>query len=465
MFISLLTLTGGVHYRLCLAEARYEEGKGKIPAPGQPRGWHSRVTVIPPGAGIGQGGPIQAAASLRYRDNGAGTITRLSTGLMWEKKHGLDVPLNFSHLPDADDTHTWSSFGTTMTWDELDDINKDGVEWPMRRAKAIREGRPHGAAIARGPQPGEGDPLPPTGGRTMRRLIGTLVVAGIMLLGAGRPTQVHANGIIYACVKNQSGGIRIVGPTDTCTANETALQWNVTGPSFLLTCPPDSVLVGTACIDTYEASVWEVPPANTGLIEQIKNGTATLADLTAGATQRGVAGYDYGTGCPSSGNGCVNVYAVSIPGVTPSAFITWFQAAAAARNSGKRLPTNAEWTAAALGTPDPGESPGSEDCNTHSSPDLTGARMNCKSDVGAFDMVGNLWEWVADWVPFSTACPGWGGFSDDFMCLAGASTTGGPGALFRGGNFTNGSNAGVFAVYGLNSPSFANISLGFRAAR
>jgi hypothetical protein len=36
---------------------------------------------------------------------------------------------------------------------------------------------------------------------------------------------------------------------------------------------------------------------------------------------------------------------------------------------------------------------------------------------------------VADWVPLSTACTGWGGESDDRMCLAGASTeVGGPGA-------------------------------------
>jgi hypothetical protein len=238
-------------------------------------------------------------------------------------------------------------------------------------------------------------------------------------------------------------------------------------------CPPDSVAVGPACVDTYEASVWEVPPAKTKLIKKIKDGQATLADLQAGATQRGVASDDYGAGCPDTGNGCKDFYAVSIRGVTPSSFLTWFQAAAAARNSGKRLPTNQEWQAAALGTPDPGVSAaGSADCNTKNgggigvdAVSLTGSRSNCVSDVGAFDMVGNLWEWVAEWVPLSTNCvPAL--FAGDLNCLAGANTTHGPGALIRGGFFDNGgTGAGVFAVFGDSTPLRADDGIGFRAAR
>lgn len=246
-------------------------------------------------------------------------------------------------------------------------------------------------------------------------------------------------------------------------------------------CPADAVAVGPACLDRHEASVWEVPPANTSLITKIKGSKATLADLTSpaavagGVVQRGAPFDDYndGLGCPDSGNGCVDLYAVSIAGVMPSQFITWFQVTAAARNSGKRLPTNQEWKAAALGTPDPGVSAaGSADCNTKNGGGAgvdagvpTGSRSNCVSNVGAFDMVGNLHEWVADWVPLSTgACPGWGGFSDDTMCLDGASTTGGPGALFRGGFFNDGTVAGVFAVNGSLAPSFVG-NVGFRCAR
>jgi formylglycine-generating enzyme required for sulfatase activity len=89
------------------------------------------------------------------------------------------------------------------------------------------------------------------------------------------------------------------------------------------------------------------------------------------------------------------------------------------------------------------------------------------SDAGAFDMVGNLLEWVADWVPRSDGnCPGWAAFSDDFQCVSGAlSAAGGPGALFRGGSFSNGAGAGVFAVNGNFVPYSASSSVGFRAAR
>jgi hypothetical protein len=72
---------------------------------------------------------------------------------------------------------------------------------------------------------------------------------------------------------------------------------------------------------------------------------------------------------------------------------------------------------------------------------------------------------VADWVPFSTACPGWGGFSNDDMCLAGANeTANGPGALLRGDAFDSGTFAGPLAVVRLE-PSHSSDDIGFRCAR
>jgi hypothetical protein len=60
------------------------------------------------------------------------------------------------------------------------------------------------------------------------------------------------------------------------------------GLVFARGCPPDSVRVGPACIDTYEPSVWEVPPGSVALTQKIKAGTMTLAERQAGgAVQRG----------------------------------------------------------------------------------------------------------------------------------------------------------------------------------
>jgi formylglycine-generating enzyme required for sulfatase activity len=90
--------------------------------------------------------------------------------------------------------------------------------------------------------------------------------------------------------------------------------------------------------------------------------------------------------------------------VKPSANLTWFQALAACENARKRLPSNGEWQAAVIGTPDPGPDNGTTDCNWTSvgTPVNAGSRSSCKSARGAFDMVGNVWEWVADWVPHTT---------------------------------------------------------------
>ena len=241
-------------------------------------------------------------------------------------------------------------------------------------------------------------------------------------------------------------------------------------------CRPDAVAVGPTCLDKYEASLWFVPASQAKLISKIKSGTASAKSLlspaavTAGVVQLGLSSGDLvAYGCPTTGNGCMNVYAVSIAGVAPASFVTWFQALATARNSGKRLAMNQEWQAGAFGTPDAGFDPGPEDCNTYSSAkSLTGSRANCRSDMAAFDMVGNVREWMGDWVPRSSAkCLGWGGFSDDFMCLAGAddSSAGGPGVIMRGGSFGIGAGAGVFAVSGDDLPTDSLMVLGFRAAR
>jgi hypothetical protein len=249
------------------------------------------------------------------------------------------------------------------------------------------------------------------------------------------------------------------------------------GAKPLRKCPVDAVVSGTMCMDKYEASVWRVPDPlgkNRSLVKKIQQGK--IKDATQltdkGAVQLGAAGDDYAP-CADSGQNCSNdIYAVSLAGVTPSRYVTWFQAQQACKNARKRLPTSAEWQAAVIGTPDPGPDDDATDCNTTLDagldPTPSGSRASCVSADGAFDMVGNLWEWAADWVPRSTACGVWtAGVSPtaDWQCLAGAATTGEPGALLRGGFFNDGPLAGPLSVVGVSEPSNWSSAFGFRCAR
>src|SRR5262249_51893274 len=128
---------------------------------------------------------------------------------------------------------------------------------------------------------------------------------------------------------------------------------------------------------------------------------------------------------------------------------------------------NAEWQAAVAGTPDPGPDDGRTDCNTLSPVAVpSGSRSACVSSAGAFDMVGNLDEWVADWVPPFETCGQWTDriSATDITCLLGAGESGEPGALVRGGDFLVGPFSGPFTVIPA-SPSLSVDVIGMRCAR
>jgi hypothetical protein len=195
------------------------------------------------------------------------------------------------------------------------------------------------------------------------------------------------------------------------------------------------VRVGSVCIDRYEASIWTARSGGSQITGAIP--------------------------CDADGQNCTGrIFARSVAGVVPRAEITWFQAQQALANSGKRLPSNADWQMAVAGTPDGGP------CNVISrSLRNTGANDACTSAHGANDMVGNLWEWVGDWVPRRTCSGSWGSFSDDAQTICGAATTEDPAALIRGGDFDNNTFAGPLAVVAGSAPSDPESFIGFRGAR
>jgi len=233
----------------------------------------------------------------------------------------------------------------------------------------------------------------------------------------------------------------------------------------LAACPCNTVQSGPLCVDKYEASIWETKDPK--LIEQIKQGT--VCSPPKGANQKGVLGFDYSLPCTDNGGKCTVIFALSLPKLNPAEATNWFIAAAACRNSGKRLLTNGEWQAAALGTPDPGKVDTPPQCNIGTSVALTGTRSNCFSDVGAYDMAGNVAEWVQDWGSVAvTGATNWGvwspNFGNDRVQIGGSPIPPGqqpptpfkdqwllPGATLRGGSYAPGSagnleGAGVYAI-------------------
>jgi len=274
-------------------------------------------------------------------------------------------------------------------------------------------------------------------------------------------------------------------------------------------CPSDMVWVpaGRFCIDKYEAS------QGGGSYQVDMNGDGDFNDT--------VNVYGDGTTWNESST---TQKAVSVSGANPWVSVTQVQAKAACLAAGKRLATNYELLLAAKGTPDPDTSdPGddSEECNiwTNSKPSArTWVTENqavktmegalCVSDAGAYDLVGNVWEWADNvissgqhpkclglgetdcqnktgctWstdhcegpalpsqnyitsldvygLPVSTGSAS-SDYNNDYFWI----NVSGYRGFLRGGRWDGGAQAGVFALGLHGAPSGSGSSVGFRCAR
>lgn len=163
----------------------------------------------------------------------------------------------------------------------------------------------------------------------------------------------------------------------------------------------------------------------------------------------------------------------------PWRFVSREAAARLCARVGKRLPTAAEWYTAALDTPD-------EPCMAAGSLRTTGEASNCVSSVGAQDMVGNVWEWVADdvfdglWEGRVLPSEGYIGQVDRAGIATVTSTTSpdqsfdeayfwsgtvGAFGMIRGGFYGSRADAGVVTVHAATPPSFTGEAVGWRCVR
>jgi hypothetical protein len=213
-------------------------------------------------------------------------------------------------------------------------------------------------------------------------------------------------------------------------------------------------------VDRYEASIWSGP-----------DGTGNQQS------------YPYPATFPPNGKVTSSanlLYAASRPGVAPANAATWFQAALACRASGKRLATNEEWQIAVTGTNDPASPSDGVNgaCLTDSAVVRnTGSGDQCRSLWGAEDMIGNLAEWVSEWLGspgVETTTAVWPDSGDEYgddlvvgitsSAYANGSgfVAGLPSVVFRGGCRNWGVEAGAWAVSAFFSPAAWDPTVGFR---
>jgi formylglycine-generating enzyme required for sulfatase activity len=231
-------------------------------------------------------------------------------------------------------------------------------------------------------------------------------------------------------------------------------------------CPADMALVqndkGGFCIDRFEASAGDACSFPDPSIQSETKSNLDIPDCKPASKENSI----------------------------PWRNISAVQAQIACAKAGKYLPVSEEWFVAALGTPDKSADWSADDCqvqnNWSSQPGKTGSGKNCVSAAGAYDMVGNVWEWVKgdvkDGALDGTALPEQGyitavtsggepigtdandkneNYNADFFWIKRSETRG----IMRGGYFGNGEGAGIFSFYAVSPPEFAGSGVGFRCAK
>lgn len=232
----------------------------------------------------------------------------------------------------------------------------------------------------------------------------------------------------------------------------------------ILRCPPEMVYVPTSgggfCVDRYEVTTGVTCPR--------------ISPSSEMQTRENVA--------------VVTCLPESTKGKDPWVNVSVSQAMALCARAGKRLPSPGEWYRAALGTPD-STNGGKQGCVLGrigmSQAEKTGVHEECVSSFGAYDMVGNVWEWVdanvvdgvfggrtlppdgyiteadTDGVPSQTGTSSSAVFGGDYFFNDPTGLRG----MFRGGFWNLTDKAGIFTINATIQTSFAGSAVGFRCVK
>lgn len=246
-----------------------------------------------------------------------------------------------------------------------------------------------------------------------------------------------------------------IDATDTLRGSQTALGI-FTEKMTASKCPSGMVMVqGTDyqfCIDEYEAS-----PSADCIITEPKSVADTAHNIADSRCEL-----------------------LTEPNKKPWTYVAQPQAEQLCAKAGKSLPTAAEWYEAALGTPD-----NTKNCNLNGLLLLTGSRLDCLSGVGAYDMVGNVWELIKAevfdgnydnrklpvegyvesvdnaGVALETAEDPNDIYNKDYYW----SKDSGRYAIIRGGYYGSGFDGGIYAVHAQTDKNFASAAIGFRCVK
>jgi len=243
-----------------------------------------------------------------------------------------------------------------------------------------------------------------------------------------------------------------IDATDTFKSSQTALSIfanHLTKQS----CPDEMVEVfhneARFCIDKYEVS-----PGDSCVYNQPKGVSETAINI-----------------------GDADCEPVSVDGELPWTFLAQSQAKQLCAKRNMRLPSAGEWFATSLGTPD-----SSQNCNLNSDLSDTGSMTACVSGAGAYDTVGNVWEFVdekisngvyderlvpsegfvsladSNGVALETDMVANSIYNDDYFW----SKQEGDYIMMRGGFYGSKERGGIYSIYAEAEPLFASAAVGFR---